>query len=413
MFSVPIDDVGWLFHFLLDERSEIVAWNLYRGQIKMSLSAEDQFAEKFALYLAVGLLGPTRVIEYLDDDKRRERPAVPMYWRSKLLIPGSSGLLYSCRGSADSTSTKLTRTKILFFDFTFEFDKKLSHGEAGHNKTDLQSSRRPSSPRVFVSLGFFLLMERGSEAEAGKNAGTEIAGGHYVSTQPLDYTQIVSYMNSLQLDRASVNPEKLASSMAEDLLRLGSSSSKKIDVGQKRREETQVLTVDYSSGINEENREVKSKLCSDQSQNLDDFSSICVTIPCKSMGDANGKLKLKHSSSGVSKFDSSALRFLSWDFSKNPNNFENAAWANGESLLSKKDLVDEAFDRWQMQVKTSTSDDKKGKQSSDNPDVSTATVDSSRTRNIDRNKKQRSFKGFGVLPSARRKRNKGLVYDTK
>ena len=379
----------------------------------MSLSEEDQFAEKFALYLAVGLLGPIRVIEFLSYDKRRERPAVPMYWRSKLLIPDSSGLFYSCRGSAESTSTKHTPTKILFFDVTFEFDKKLSHGEAGHNKTDLQSTRRLSSPHVFASLGFFLLMERGSEAEAGKNAGGEITGGHYVSTQPLDYPQIVSYMNSLQLDRGSVNPEKLASSMAEDLLRLGSFPSKEFDVGKKSREKNTLLTVDYRSGINAENREVKSKSCPDQSQNLDDFSSICVTIPCKSMGDVSGKLKLKHSSSGVSKFDSSALRFLSWDFSKNPNNFENAAWKNGESLLSKKDLVDEAFDRWQMQVKTSTSDDEKGKQSSDDPDVSTATIDSDRTRHNESNKKRKSFKGFGVLPSARRKRNKGLVYDTK
>eukprot|EP00531_Pseudo-nitzschia_arenysensis_P008116 CAMPEP_0116116654 /NCGR_PEP_ID=MMETSP0329-20121206/1152_1 /TAXON_ID=697910 /ORGANISM="Pseudo-nitzschia arenysensis, Strain B593" /LENGTH=234 /DNA_ID=CAMNT_0003610161 /DNA_START=388 /DNA_END=1092 /DNA_ORIENTATION=+ len=234
----------------------------------------------------------------------------------------------------------------------------------------------------------------------------------------MDFKQIISYMDSLQLDRDSVNPSTLASCLAEELLRQGSFPSTELKNRRQTRGATDVLTVDYHESVNEESGEAKSQACPDQSANSNGLSSICVTIPCKSMGNLSGKLLLKRSSSSVSKFDSSALRFLSWDLSKNPNNLENVAWSNGEPLISKKDLVDEAFHRWQMQPETSSSidhkDKKTGKESSDNRNESTTrSVDSNSTKNNERNKKKRSFKGFGILPSARRKRNKGLVYDNK
>jgi len=122
----------------------------------------------------------------------------------------------------------------------------------------------------------------------------------------------------------------------------------------------------------------------------------------------------------VTTFGRSALRFLSWDFSKNPNHFENLP-KNGESLLSKKDLVNDAFDRWRIQAKSGGSNDcsddsNHGKQKleiSNTPLALTTTVGSNGARTDDKRKRRRVFKGMGILPSARRKRNKGLVYDTK
>ncbi len=385
----------------------------------MLLSEEDEFAEKFALYLTVGLLGPTRVIEYLNNDKG-EKSAIPMYWRSKLLIPDASRLLLRCREGDDSKLMKQTVNKALFFDLTFEFDKKLPSGRASDDKSDLHSAKRPSSRRVLVSLGFFLLLEKGSEIDVANFTDSEIIGGRYIATQPMDFKQIISYMDSLQLDRDSVNPSTLASCLAEELLRQGSFPSTELKNRRQTRGATDVLTVDYHESVNEESGEAKSQACPDQSANSNGLSSICVTIPCKSMGNLSGKILLKHSPSSISKFDSYALRFLSWDLSKNPNNIVNVAWSKGEPLISKIDLVYEAFHRWQMQLETSSRIDndvkKTGKESSNNRNKSTTSVDISSncsTKNNERNKKRRSFKGSGILPSARRKRNKGLVYDAK
>ena len=365
------------------------------------LSKEDSFTEKFALYLAVGLMGPTKVIEYLNDGERKdEQPAVPLYWRSKLMIPDPSRMLYCIGDTSDTPAAEFSLTKMLFFDATFGFVKS---GEAKENKSDLQSTQRRTSSRVLVSFGFFLLLQKGPEAASGDQNGAEFGGGHYISTQPLDYQQIVSYMNSLQLDRDSVSPAKLANSMAEEFLR----------------QENNVLTADYvSTKISPvdleklKTPEVTNTTPPNQSRSLHDVSPICINIPCKSMGDSSGKLVLKYPSSDVTIFDRSALRFLYWDFSKNPNQSK-----NDEPLLSKKDLVDEAFDRWRIQVKTTASndiDDKdRGKQKSNKPTVSATNMNSNDIRDSDRTKKRGRSKGMGILPSARRKRNKGLVYDTK
>jgi hypothetical protein len=406
----------------------------------MSSSEKDSFTNKFALHLALGLLGPSRVIEYLSHDERKERPAVPLYWRSKLMIPDASRILYYVGENVDTTMSKTSPpTKTLFFDVTFNFVKKVHHRGEEDNKSHLLSTQKPtSSCHVLVSLGFFLLLQKGFEAPSEDRTDTEFGGGHYISTQALDYQQIMSHSHSLQLEPESVDPEALASSMAAEFLRQGSPSSitareekgQNLKIRQRIQEESYALTANYVNikntrkGIEkEENGEVKNKTSPTQSQSFDDFSTdcdICVNIPYKSMGNSSGRLLLKCSPSGVTTFDRSALRFLSWDFSKNPNHFENLP-KNSESLLSKKDLVDDAFNRWRIQAKrngsnTCNDDSNHGKQKleSSNTHVAlTTTVDSNGTRTDDKHKRRRAFKGMGILPSARHKRNKGLVYDTK
>jgi hypothetical protein len=402
----------------------------------MSSSKQDFFTDKFGLYLALGLLGPSRVIEYLDDDVRKERPAVPMYWRSKIMIPDAFRILYHDREDGDSRSSAFSHTKILFFDATFSFVEKVHHRGEKDDKVDL-STQRPSSSRVLVSLGFFLLMGKGSEAASERPSDGEVENGHYVATQALDYQQIMSHVHSLQLDPQSVTAEALASSMAEEFLRQGHPSDltlqRKIDQTfdnqQRMLQESNVLTANYAdidnsrAGSNtEKSGEEKTKSSPNPSQRFDDSATsrnICVNIPYKSMGDSSGKLLLKCSPQGVTKFSRKALRFLSWDFSKNPNHFDRLP-KNSESLLSKKDLVDDAFERWRIQAESKSGkdndDENPGKQrveSSKKSVVQTSPVGSNATKTIDRHKRRRPLKGMGVLPSARRKRNKGLVYDTK
>ena len=362
----------------------------------MAMSNEDSFTERFALHLAVGLLGSGAVVEYLNEFERKEQPAAPLYWRSNPMITGASRMLYQSNGTTDSTSEVSPNTKILLFDATFTFVKNLDHGTAKQNPT--------TAVRILVSFGFFLLRQIAS----GDQRGAKFESGNYISTQPLNYEQILSYMNSLQLDRDSVSPEKLADSMAEEFLRQGSPSdttepketASALKSDQEANDPNYILTVDYDisreEGIKQED---------------DGCSSIGVNVPCKTMGDSNGKLLLEYMSSEVAKFDVPALRFLSWDFSKN----RHFASKEAEMLLSNKDLVDKAFERWQMQASVSVSNNEKnlGDQNNIGPTESTTNGNNGSTTNNDKPKKRKRTKGMGILPSARRKRNKGLVYDSK
>jgi len=401
----------------------------------MPFSVNDLFRDEFALYLALGLLGPSRVIGYLNDDKRKE-PTVPLYWRSKLMIPDPSRMLYNVGENTDLMSSNFPFTKILFFDVTFNFVKKTHHRGGKDNKCDLLSKRKAPSCHILVSLGFFLLLQKGFKAVSEDLTDVEIGGGHYISTEALDYQQIVSHINSLQLDPQSVTAEALASSMAEEFLRQGFLSSiitpreigQQIKIQQRIQEKNGVLTANYvnnsnsRTGFKEGNEDMKNKSFPNQSHSFDESSTNCeilAIIPYKSMGDSSGKLLLKYSPSGVTKFDRSALRFLSWDFSKNPNHYENLS-RNNESVSSQKILVEHAIDQWRIQAENSGSSydndnnpDKQRLESSSDPVVSSTAVESYGTRTNEKRKKRSAVKGMVILPSARRKRNKGLVYDTK
>jgi hypothetical protein len=349
------------------------------------------------------------------------------------MIPDASRKLYCVGEIAHSAMPKTSPpSNILFFDVMFNFVKKIHHQEEKDNNCDT------SSCHVLASLGFFLLLQKGSEPPSEDRTDEELGGGHYISTQALDYQQIMSHSHSLQLAPESVDAEALASSMAEEFLRQGSPSSstapeekgETMKIRQRIQEQNCALSANYVNVRNslkgiekEENEAVKNKTTPTQSQSVDDFSTgcdICVNIPYKSMGNSSGQLLLKCSPSGVTTFGRSALRFLSWDFSKNPNHFENLP-KNGESLLSNKSLVNDAFDRWRIQAKNSGSNDcsddsnheKQKLESSNTPVALTTTVGSNGTKTDDKRKRRRVFKGMGILPSARRKRNKGLVYDTK
>ncbi len=374
----------------------------------MAMPNEDLFSEKFALYLAAKLLGTGQVVECLNDSERKEQPAAPLYWRSNPMIPGASRMLYQNGGTTDSTSDVCSLTKILFFDATFTF---LKHSDEAGAKDSYVSKQTPStSVRILVSFGFFLLRQ----SVSGDQRGAKFESGHYISSQPLNYEQILSYMNSLRLDRDSVSPEKLADSMAEEFLRQGSPSdtiepkeiASALKNDQQANDSNYVLTVDNLS--DDMSRE-------DSIKEQHDCSSICVNVPCKSMGDSNGKLILKYMSSEVAKFDAPALRFLSWDFSKSLHRFDRAS-KDEETFLSNKDLVDEAFERWQIQARASISiddnDKNLGNSKNITPTESSTNGNSSGTTN-DKPKNRKRSKGMGVLPSARRKRNKGLVYDSK
>ena len=117
----------------------------------MLSSEKDLFNNKFALYLASGLLGPSKVVKYLNEIAQEKQPAVPLYWRSNIMIPDASKILYHGRENKDSTSQTSPSAKLLFFDATFHFLKK-------------ESTEKPPSCHILVSLGFFLLLQKGVEA---------------------------------------------------------------------------------------------------------------------------------------------------------------------------------------------------------------------------------------------------------
>ena len=381
----------------------------------MSSSEMDLFTNKFALYLVSGLLGPSKVTKYLNDVAQNKQPAVPLYWRSNIMIPDASKILYHGRGNTDSTSQTSPSAKILFFDATFHFLKK-------------ESTEKPPSCHIMVSLGFFLLLQKGVEGKSNDRNDEEFIGGHYVPTEVLDYEQILYHINSLQLDPSSVTPDALARSMVEEFRRQEFSSD--VTTPEEMPPKSNSLNVNYmdidnsSSRIQETwNTEVESKVTPNhKSPSFVDSpaknNNIIVEIPYRSIGDSSGKFSLNYSPGAVSRFDRSALKFLSWDISKNPNHVENSP-GEDESLLSKKAIIDDAFDQWQVQSLSRTKyDNDDNRHDNCRPESKgnasaefVASMQSNGTKTNDRHKKRR--KGMGILPSARRKRNKGLVYDSK
>ena len=319
----------------------------------MLSSEKDLFNNKFALYLASGLLGPSKVVKYLNEIAQNKQPAVPLYWRSNIMIPDASKILYHGRGNTDSTSQTSPSAKILFFDATFHFLKK-------------ESTEKPPSCHILVSLGFFLLLQKGVDAKSNDRNDEEFIGGHYVPTEALDYEQILYHINSLQLDPSSVTPDALARSMVEEFRRQGFSSD--VTTPEEMTPKSNSLNINYididnsSTGIQQaRNTEMESKVTPNhKSPSFVDSpaknNKIIVEIPYRSIGDSSGKFSLNYSPGAVSRFDRSALKFLSWDFSKNPNHVENSP-GEDESLLSEKALVDDAFDQWQVQSLSRTKDD--------------------------------------------------------
>uniref|UniRef100_A0A6U9XED3 Uncharacterized protein n=1 Tax=Pseudo-nitzschia australis TaxID=44445 RepID=A0A6U9XED3_9STRA len=407
----------------------------------MSERESATFRDKFALHLAVELLGPDSVIEYLDGNDNR----VPLYWRSKLMVSDPSRILFHVGENTDSKSTSMLKStdvhtpKVLFFDVTFNFSKiqqQQQQQQEGNcnNWDDSSSTLQQSTSSVSVTFGFFLLLPKARrEFPSDENKGNDIGGGHYISTRPLDNSQLISHVDSLQLDPQSVTAKALARSMAGEFLRQGPpSTNNEIE----RTDRTEYLTAKYvnSSTIHksiriEENGDQKSThVTSTESQSVNfppTDVDLRVDVPYKSIGNANGTFLLKYSAEGgVTKYSISSLRFLYWDFSKNTNHCH-PLQKNDESIIQTKQLVEEAFDRWRTQiVPVTNSSDRKHTVDDNNNNarkpqlkdsvgnvLPPATVNSSGTSN--NNKKRKVFKGASILPSARRKRNRGLVYDKK
>lgn len=398
-----------------------------------AVSEKDLFRDKFGLYLAVGLMGPSRVIEYLKNDERKERPVIPLYWRSKLMIPDASRMLCFAEANSGMIPKSSGPSKLLFFDVKVEFVKKQHQQKERVDGCDAVTTEQQPFFKVLVSLGFFLLIRNRERPSSENDSGEEIGVGHYVCTQALDYEQFISHITSLQLDPQSVTAEALASSMAEEFLRQGPPSSltgsKKLGQAGKNylqlAKKYDVLDAKYVSSSNglssiqeEKIRELENSMEPTHPKGFDGSTTNCslsVVIPYKNMGNTNGTFLLKLPPEGVTKFNRSALRFLHWDFSKNQNHFQNA-----ESLSSMKELVEEAFNHWQTRVdsrvtndKDDTNSSKQSRESNDDAVAIPAPAGNDRTRNKNKHKKRRAFNGMAVLPSARRKRNKGLVYDAK
>jgi len=398
--------------------------------------------EKFALHLAVELLGPDKVINYLDGNENR----VPLYWRSKLMVSDPSGTLYHFGEKNNDSIPSLTDfnlPKVLFFDAAFDFFKEQQAQDPREQEENVVyrdgsslEQQKPLSCNASVTLGFFLLLP--SARRDSENKGRCIGGGHYVSTRSLDHSQLMSHIESLQLDPQSVTAASLACSMAREFLRQGplssNNESEKVD-------QTQHLTAKYvyssadcasikkeeTAHGNKTDRSALNTYSQTHSQTFDYLPNNCdirLDIPYKSIGSTTGTFFLKLSSEdGVRKYDKAALRFLYWDFSKNTNHYHPPETNEDSSISRKHHLVEDAFDRWRTRVVSTThsSNGNETVESNDkdarNPGIERSSTNalpaataSSSAHNHD-NKKRKIFRGASILPSARRKRSRGLVYD--
>ena len=410
----------------------------------MSERESATFRDKFALHLALELLGPDNVIEYLDGNNE----CVPLYWRSKLMVSDPSRIMFHFGEKTDSKSTLMMKStdvhipKVLFFDVTFNFAKiqqqQQQEQEENSNNCDDPSStpQQSSTSSASVTLGFFLLLPdaRREFPSSGENKGHDMGGGHYISTRPLDHSQLMSHVDSLQLDPQSVTAKALARSMAGEFLRQGPPSTNN---EMEETDRTKYLRARYVSSStvhksirDEENEDQKStNVTFTESQSVNfppNDVDLRVDVPYKSIGNANGIFLLKSSADGgVTKYSISSLRFLYWDFSKNANHCHPLRKNDESIIIHTQQLVEEAFDRWRTQIVpvTDSSDRKHAVDESNNsarkPQVEHSAgnvlpptkVNSSVT--INNSKKRKLFRGASILPSARRKRNRGLVYDQK
>ncbi|VEU35851.1 unnamed protein product [Pseudo-nitzschia multistriata] len=391
------------------------------------MSESGQFRDKFALHLAVELLGHDKVIKYLDGKDKQ----VPLYWRSKLMVSDPLKILRHFGEDMDCI-----RGRVLFFDVTFEFVKKQEQeqqeGKSSINCDDppWRAQQPTSSCVILAALGFFLLLPNTiQEFSCGEEKDLGIGGGSYISTRPLDYSQLMSHVDSLQLDPQSVTAEALARSMAGELLRQGPPCT---DNKVEKMDRTGQLTAKYveSSKANEENGDLKNsgnlvpKAC-DSLHSLPKKFDLRVDIPYKSIGNVNGTLLLHSSGDGtVTKYDKNALRFLYWDLSTNANHCHPLQKSDEPAVTAARQVVEDAFNRWRTQIIPNTvsggdcATDKIKNNirnlqinlTGDNISQPT-TVNSSHTGNNSNKKKRKVFRGASILPSARRKRNRGLVYD--
>ncbi|KAL3937203.1 MAG: hypothetical protein SGARI_002229, partial [Bacillariaceae sp.] len=145
------------------------------------------FPDKFALLLAMELLGNDKVLEHFKCMIGAETAAAacgPLYWRSKLMLAEPACLL-----AADLNAIA---ESLLFLDIFFNFVKEKAPDDSTETK-------------VVASFGFLLV-------ESGKDHA------QYVAAEPLNKQQLEAHIASMQLDPHTVTADSLASTMAKELL---------------------------------------------------------------------------------------------------------------------------------------------------------------------------------------------------
>eukprot|EP00536_Pseudo-nitzschia_multiseries_P006238 jgi/Psemu1/303963/fgenesh1_kg.130_\ len=245
----------------------------------------------------------------------------------------------------------------------------------------------------------------------------------------------MAHIDSLQLDPQSVTADALARSMAGEFLRQGPSSSKNkaepMDQNQHLTAKYVYPSIAHASTNKEENADENNpdkRSLGAHSHSFDSPTTDCdirLDIPYQSIGSTKGALLLICSGAdGVTKYDRVALRLLYWDLSKNANHYHPPKKSDESSISPTRQLVEEAFDRWRTQI-VSTTDSNSGNAIVHERDKATSNrgiqcsggnvlptaAGSSSAHNQNNNQKRKVFRGASILPSARRKRSRGLVYD--
>jgi hypothetical protein len=386
----------------------------------MTLSETALFQNKFALHLAVGLLGPTTVLEYLKNEsvdrsssssllsrpQQQQPQRVPLYWRSKIILPDTSIILQKNFGEGEkySTSTEITasRSKLLFFDVTIDFvgkeEQQQQQGENNKNDNDDDDG----SCQILVSLGFFLLLRKGT-ADDDDN---EIVG-HYVSTKALKHQQLMSHITSLRLEPQSVKAEALANLMFESFLSQEPPIAAEKDDYNSCVDARYVVLSSNSTSSTEKNGEEENAplLCDIDNSSDDNVCDLCVDIPCKSMGNSKGTFRLKIST--VSKLDKSALRFLYWDLTKNANHYHHQKQEQEQDDNELLAQVEDAFRELEKKVRpkvTNNANSTNNNTISDNRNGESIAT----TTNVTTKGKIKQNPRF--MPSKRRKKQAGSFY---
>ena len=342
----------------------------------------------FGFHLAVNLLGNDTVTDYfqtsvdqilssssssalpsstsLQQQKHRRgqtgvTAVVPLYWRSKLLIPDASNKLYyyddnwkNEENESDKNSSNSNNTnddQLLYFDITFDFQKKEKDNANCDNDISNSHNDDGSNYDVLVSFGFFFLRQHRPTAGKIEELLTDnnTVAGYYLSTQPLTSLQLTLHLTSLQLDPASVTAKNLANSMAEEFLFQDENTSE-LTVRCCTVNKANSSSSSSSSNSNSNNNNSSSSSSSSSNnirismENLGYFDNgddtnewnmknnkqchydLRVDMMYKKLGDINGTLILKMSSKdkqnknsndsnskAIAKFDKSTLRYLHWD----------------------------------------------------------------------------------------------------
>ena len=399
----------------------------------MTLSETALFQNKFALHLAVGLLGPTIVLEYLRNESvdrsssssllsrpqqqppQQQPQRVPLYWRSKIILPDTSIILQNNCGEGEkySTSTKITasRSKLLFFDVTIKFVGKEHQQQQGetNNRND-DDDDDDGSCQILVSLGFFLLLRKGT---ADDDDDDDEIVGHYVSTKALNYQQLMSHITSLRLEPQSVKAEALANLMFESFLSQAPPIAAEKDDNNSCLNARYVVLSSNSTSIitekKEENGEEENAplLCDIDGSSDDNVCDLCVDIPCKRMGNSKGTFRLKIST--VSKFDKSSLRFLYWDLTKNANHYHHQKQEQEQDDNELLAQVEDAFRELEKKMRPSKVTNNTTNITNNNNTISDnrngESIDTTTTSNKGKIKQNPRF-----MPSKRRKKQASSFY---